>query len=184
MFRENWSNPRFWRWWWRTCLPVETKLLALVLVVPLLLVGGYFASGGVRGPHVASGAVVVRTVQRVVTVKSHGSTSVRRVPVVVSQTVERPSTGFSTVVETRVVTHTGAGHVTTVGSVRTVPLVRLSTVRDSVTNVVTDSRTVTLPPATVTQTQTATRTQTVVQSVTQPPVTSTVTVTVPLITLP
>jgi hypothetical protein len=88
MFRENWNNPRFWRWWWRTCLPVETKLLALVLVVPLLLVGGYFASGGVRGPHVASGAVVVRTVQRVVTVKSHGSTSVRRVPVVVSQTVQ------------------------------------------------------------------------------------------------
>jgi hypothetical protein len=68
--------------------------------------------------------------------------------------------------------------------VRTVPLVRLSTVRDSVTNVVTDSRTVTLPPATVTQTQTETRTQTVVQTVTQPPVTSTVTVTVPLITLP
>ena len=90
MFRENWKARGYWRWWWRS-LPADAKYMAAVLLAGVLLVGGYFASGHLAGASaardVADTYVLQTTISKVVTVKEHGRTVVKRMPVVVRRTI-------------------------------------------------------------------------------------------------
>ena len=159
MFRDNWRSPAFWRWWWRSSVPVEVKVPVAFVLVALLLVGGYFAAGQLSGASAANGSsadVFETTVRKVVTVREHGKLVVKREPVVVRRSVTR--TKYRTVVQTVQQTH----YVTTPGKVREVvakPVVRTVTqvlpvervVRVTVEHTVTDTQTVTVV-ATVTVT--------------------------------
>ena len=216
--RENWRDPNFWRWWWRHQVRTDAKIAVAALLGIALVVGGYFASSNLTGADAANGAgsyVLQTTVKKVVTVKQHGRTLVRRIPVVVRRSVVTPSTAYQTLVDTRYVTTPGKvqkvvryvpvvkrsvvrvnGKTTTLTQTRLVPTVKTQTLTNVVTNQQTvtsvvnhtdtvvqpvttvETKTVTLPPNTVTQVQTVTVTQT--QTVTQPA--PTVTITVP--TLP
>jgi hypothetical protein len=166
MFRNNWRTLRFWRWWWQARVPTDAKVIAAVLFTGALLVGGYFASGHLAGAsaanNVADSYVLQTTISKVVTVREHGRTVVKRVPVVVRRTIVRSSTAFATVIDTRVVTTPGGvryltrkvvryvpvvhkrivhvnGKTTTVTETRLVPTVKTQTL----TNVVTNQQTVT-----------------------------------------
>lgn len=176
MIRENWKDWRFWRWWWAACVRTDAKLMAAALVVLALLVGGYFASGSLTGgAKAASPYVLETTITKVMTVKDHGRTVVKRVPVSVTRTVVGSSTAHDTVVETRVVTKPGGARVVIRKVVRTVPVVhRGKTVRNNVTSFVTNARTVT-NAQTVTNEQTVTRpvTSVATKTVTSPPATVT-----------
>jgi hypothetical protein len=216
--RENWRDLNFWRWWWRHQVRTDAKIAVAALLGVALVVGGYFASSNLTGADAANGAgsyVLQTTVTRVVTVRTHGRTVVRRIPVVIRRSVAASRTAYETLVDTRYVTTPGKvqkvfryvpvvkrsvvrvnGKTTTLTQTRLVPTVKTQTLtnvvtnQQTVTNVVnhTDTvvqpvttvvtKTVTLPPNTVTQVQTVTVTQT--QTVTQPG--PTVTITVP--TLP
>src|SRR5690348_13034134 len=107
MFRENWRTAGFWRWWWQMRVPTDAKVMAAVLLGALFLLGGYVASGHLSSAGAADAAqsyVVQTTISKVVTVKEHGRTIVKRVPVVVRRTIVRSKTKYATVVDTRVVT--------------------------------------------------------------------------------
>lgn len=165
MFRENWKARGFWRWWWRS-LPADAKYVSAVLLAGVLVVGGYFASGHLAGASAArdgADAYVLRTtISKVVTVKEHGRTVVKRVPVVVRRTIVHSSTAYATSVDTRVVTTPGGLRYVTKNVVRYVPVVHKRTVlvngktqtitetrlvptvkTQTLTNVVTDRQTVT-----------------------------------------
>jgi hypothetical protein len=225
--RENWKDFRFWAWWWRNRVATEAKLGIGALVGALLIVGGYFASSSLTGADAASTGgqsyILQTTVTRVVTVREHGKTLVKRIPVVVRRSVIRSKTAYQTLVDTRYVTTPGAvryetrkvvryvpvvkrkvvhvnGKTTTLTQTRLLPTVKTQTLTNVVTNqqTVTNqstvvvnhtdtvvrpvttvvTKTITLPPDTVTQTQTQTETQTV--TVTQ---TETQTVTAPGVTI-
>jgi hypothetical protein len=166
MFRDNWKTWRFWRWWWTVRVPIDAKVMAAVLLAGVLLVGGYFASGHLVGASAAKDAadsyVLQTTISKVVTVKEHGRTVVKRVPVVVRRTIVHSSTAFATQIETRVVTAPGGVRYVTRKVVHYVPVVHKRTVRiggktstvtetrlvptvktQTLTNVVTDEQTVT-----------------------------------------
>jgi hypothetical protein len=157
----------------------------------VLLVGGYFASGHLAGASATRDAadtyVLQTTISKVVTVKEHGRTVVKRVPVVIRRTVVHSSTAYATSVETRVVTTPGGLRYVTKKVVRYVPVVHKRTVlvngktqtttetrvvptvkTQTLTNVVTDQQTVTNQStvvvnrsSTVTQPVTTVETQTV-----------------------
>ncbi len=166
MFRENWRELGFWRWWWRERLPLAAKIMLVAALGLVLLVGGYFVSGGLTGASAANGQassyILQTTITKVVTVKEHGRTVVKRIPVVVRRTFVRSSTAFATVVDTRVVTTPGGtkyvvrkvkqyvpvvhtkvdklhGKTTTVTETRLVPTIKTQ----ALTNVVTNQQTVT-----------------------------------------
>jgi hypothetical protein len=191
MFRQNWRTFAFWRWWWRSYVPVDAKYMALVLLAGVLLVGGYFASGHLAGANAAQSAdsyVRETTISKVVTVKEHGRTVVKRVPVVVRRTIVHSSTAWATSVDTRVVTAPGGVHYVTKKVTRYVPVVKKRTVLvDGKTKTVTQTRlvpTVRTETAVVTNQQTVTNQSTVVvnksNTVTQPVTTvETHTVTLP-----
>jgi hypothetical protein len=188
LFRENWKARGYWRWLWRS-LPADAKYMAAVLLAGVLLVGGYFASGHLAGASATRDAadtyVLQTTISKVVTVKEHGRTVVKRVPVVIRRTVVHSSTAYATSVETRVVTTPGGLRYVTKKVVRYVPVVHKRTVLvngktqtltetrvvptvKTLTNVVTDQETVTNQStvvvnrsSTVTQPVTTVETQTV-----------------------
>src|SRR5438105_4341678 len=201
MFRDNWRTWQFWRWWWRDRVPVAAKIVTALALVLVLLVGGYFASGGLTGASAANDAsnayVLQTTVTKIVTLKEHGKTVVKRIPVVIRRTVVHSSTAFATVVDTRVVTTPGGtkyvvrkvihyvpvvhkrvvrvnGKTTTVTETRLVPTVKTQTLTNVVTNVqtVTNQNTNTVV---VNRTDTVTLPVTTVEThtVTLPPVTVT-----------
>jgi hypothetical protein len=193
MFRHNWRTFAFWRWWWRSYVPVDAKYMALVLLAGVLLVGGYFASGHLAGASAAGSVdsyVRETTISKVITVKEHGRTVVKRVPVVVRKTIVHSSTAWATSVETRVITAPGGLRYVTKKVVRYVPVVHKRTVLvDGKTKTITETR---LVPTVKTQTltnvvtnqQTVTNQSTVVvnksNTVTQPVTTvETHTVTLP-----
>jgi hypothetical protein len=219
--KEHWHEAAFWRWWWRERVSGGTKVVATTLFVAALLSGGWIASSGLPGAHAeaaSSSYVLETTVSRVVTVREHGKTIVKKVPVVIRRSVIRSRT--DTVVETTVIRTPGGiryvqkkvlvpvvrrrvvtvgGKTSTVTETRLVPTVKTQTLTNVVTNqqtvqqVVTnertvertatvvqpvttvETRTVTLPPDTVTVTQT----ETVTRTETSPAVTVEVTVTFP-----
>jgi hypothetical protein len=201
--RENWKDWRFWRWWWHNQVGTDAKVVAGVLLAAALLVGGYFASGNLTGASAAdTGAksyVLQTTVSKIVTVREHGKTIVKRVPVVVRRTVVRSSTALRTVVDTRVVTTAGGVRYLTRKVVRYVPVVKRRTVRvngktttltetrlvptaktQTLTNVVTNQQTVTNQSTVVvnhTDTVVQPVTTVVTRTVTSPPDTVTQTVT-------
>src|SRR5579871_5939235 len=166
MFRDNWRDLGFWLWLWRDRVPLAAKIVVAGALAAALLVGGYFVSGGITGANAANDAgssyVLETTVTKIVRVKEHGRTVIKRVPVVVRRTIVRSRTAFSTVVDTRVVTTPGGtkyvvrkvkqfvpvvhtkvvkvnGKTTTVTETRLVPTVKTQTL----TNVVTNQQTVT-----------------------------------------
>ena len=224
--RENWRDVHFWVWWWRSQVRTEAKVAAAALVATALIVGGYFASSGLTGADAASNSasyVLQTTVTKVMTVREHGKTVVKRIPVVVRRSVVKSKTAYQTLVDTHFVTTPGAVHYLTRKVVRYVPVVRRRVVHlngrtttltqtrlvptvktltavvtnqrtvtnentvvvnqtDTVVRPVTtvETRTITLPPGTVTQTETQTETQTQTVTVTQ---TETQTVTEPAVTI-
>lgn len=191
MFRENWRTFAFWRWWWRSHVPVDAKYMAFILLAGVLLVGGFFASGHLAGANAAQSAdsyVRETTISKVVTVKEHGRTVVKRVPVVVRKTIVRSSTAWATSVDTRVVTKPGGVRYVTKRVTHYIPVVKKRTVLvDGKTKTVTETRlvpTVKTETAVVTNQQTVTNQNTVVvnktNTVTQPVTTvETHTVTLP-----
>jgi hypothetical protein len=191
MFRHNWRTFAFWRWWWRSYVPVDAKYMALVLLAGVLLVGGYFASGHLAGASAAQTAdtyVRETTISKIVTVKEHGRTVVKRVPVVVRRTIVHSSTAYATSVDTRVVTAPGGVRYVTKKVTHYVPVVKKRTVLvNGKTKTVTETRlvpTVKTETAVVTNQQTVTNQSTVVvnksSTVTQPVTTvETHTVTLP-----
>jgi len=186
MFRDNWRTLGFWRWWWRASVPADAKVIGAIVLALLALVGGYFASGHLTGASAAADSYIRETtVSKIITVKEHGRTIVKRVPVVVRKTIVKSSTAWATSVDTRVVTTPGGLRYVTRKVVRYVPVVHkrkvfvngktrtvtetrlVPTVRTQ-TNVVTDQQTVTNQstvvvnrPSTVTQPVTTVETHTV-----------------------
>ncbi|HST15521.1 MAG TPA: hypothetical protein VLJ44_11790 [Gaiellaceae bacterium] len=129
MIRENWRTFGFWRWWWRSVVPTDAKYVVAVLLAGVLLVGGYFASGHLSGASAAADSYVRETtISKVVTVKEHGRTIVKRVPVVIRKTIVHSSTKWATSVDTRVVTAPGGLRYVTKKVVRYVPVVHKRTV--------------------------------------------------------
>jgi len=182
MYRKNWKTWAFWRWWWRQRVPTAAKHVVALGFAASLLVGGYFASNWLAGASAASDSaatyVVQTTVTKVITVREHGRTIVKRVPVVVRRTIVKSKTAYHTIVDTRVVTTPGGtkyvvkkvtqyvpvvhrhvvrvnGKTTTVTETRLVPTVK------TLTNVVTNLQTVTNQSTVV-----VSHTDTVVQNVT------------------
>lgn len=165
MIRENWRAPAFWRWWWRERVRGDVKLALALVLLPALLVGGYFAASGLTAASAAdtgSSYVLETTVQKIVTVREHGRVVVKRVPVVVRRSIVKNHTSYDTVVDTKVVTTPGGtryvtrkvlhyvpvvhqrvvkikGKTTTITETRLVPTVKTQTL----TNVVTNQQTVT-----------------------------------------
>ena len=91
MIREHWRAPSFWHWYWRREVPVTAKAALLGAFVLALLVGGYFAAGGLNGASAAgsSSYVLETTITKVVTVREHGKLLVKKVPVVLRRVVHR-----------------------------------------------------------------------------------------------
>lgn len=191
MFKENWRTLGFWRWWWRSYVPTDAKYIAAVLLAGGLLVGGYFASGHLVGADAARSSdsyIRETTISKIVTVKEHGRTIVKRVPVVIRKTIVHSSTAWATSVDTRVVTTPGGVRYVTRKVVRYVPVIHKRTVRvNGKTRTITETRlvpTVKTETSVVTNQQTVTNESTVVvnksSTITQPVTTvETHTVTLP-----
>jgi len=169
--RNNWRSPAFWRYWWREGIRRDIKLLVILVLIPILLVGGYFAASGLTSAQASGGSssyVLETTIQKVVTVREHGRVIVKRMPVVVRRTIVKNHTSRETIVDTRVVTTPGGVHYVTRKVLRYVPVVhkRVVTIKGKTTTI-TETR---LVPTIKTQTQTLTNvvnhSETVVQPVT------------------
>ena len=162
MFKDNWRTFGFWRWWWRSHVPADAKYMAAVVLAGVLLVGGYFASGHLAGASAARSAdsyIRETTISKIVTVKEHGRTVVKRVPVVVRKTIVHSSTAWATSVDTRVITTPGGLRYVTKKVVRYVPVVHKRTVLvNGKTKTITETR---LVPTVKTETHVVTNQQTV-----------------------
>ena len=169
MFKQNWRTAGFWRWWWQVRVPTDAKVMAAVLLGALFLLGGYVASGHLSGAGTADAAqsyVLQTTISKIVTVKEHGRTVVKRVPVVVRKTIVHASTAWVTSVDTRVVTRPGGLRYVTKKIVHYVPVVHKRTVLvNGKTKTITETR---LVPTVKTETSVVTNQQTVTNTVTQP----------------
>jgi hypothetical protein len=98
--RENWRDPVFWRWWWRTKVPPEAKVALVALAAAAVLGAGLYSADRLSSSE-SEGYALVTTVKRVVTVRAHGKV----VPEVVTVVRQRPAaTAYETKVGTRVVT--------------------------------------------------------------------------------
>ena len=77
--RREWGNVDYWAWWWRTQVSPDAKIVAAVVAIGLLGIGGYVAANGLEGSvggAEAGGAeveVVTTTVQKLVTVRAGGA---------------------------------------------------------------------------------------------------------------
>jgi hypothetical protein len=185
MFRQNWKALSFWRWWWRTRVSTSAKHITALAAAAVLLVGGYFASNWLAGASAANDSlntyVVQTTVQKVITVREHGRTIVKRVPVVVRRTIvkSRTATAYNTVVDTRVVTTPGGTKYVVKKVTHLVPVVHNKVVRvNGKTTTLTETR---LVSTVKTETQVVTNQQTVTNQSTVV-VNQTDTVTLPAVT--
>lgn len=195
MFRRNWREPGYWRWWWANQAPPATKLMAAFGVAAALAFGGFLVVDNVAGASPTdsvAGALYTVTREHATTVREAGKPVRVIQQVTVQKIVYRTQTQTSprnevtvagparTVVAARTVVSPGE----TVVRTQQVPItqVRTQTARRTVTR----RQTVTTPgavvPTTVTATQVQTQTQTVTRTTTvsqKRPVTVTVPVTVP-----
>ena len=155
MLRNNWRSLAYWRWWWREGIRRDIKFLVILVLIPILLVGGYFAASGLTNAQASGGSssyVLETTIQKVVTVRAHGRVVVKRVPVVVRRTIVKNHTSRQTVVDTRVVTTPGGVRIETRKVLRYIPVVHKRVVRvNGKTTTVTETR---LVPTVKTQTLT------------------------------
>jgi hypothetical protein len=208
MVRGHWRDPKFWRWFWHNRTPLGAKLVLGALAAAAFLVGGFVAADHLpRASADAAALTYESTSEQAVTVREHGQTVVRRVPVV-RRVVLRPQTVFETRYDTRLVTTPGGvklvpvkvvsyvpvirrhlitvnGKTTTLTQTRLVPTTKVETRTQTETNVVTNERTV-VNQSTVTVSSTRTvpvpvtvnQTHTETVVETQPAVTVTLPVTV------
>jgi hypothetical protein len=211
VFRQHWRELDFWRWLWHSRTPAGAKAGLAVIAVAAILGGGFFAADRLSRANASVSATDAftfeTTIQKLVTVREHGKTIVRRVPVV-RRVFLRPQTAFETRYDTRVITTPGGvrvvrqrvvryvrvvkrhvitvnGKTQTVTRTQLVPTTRIET--QTQTSVVTNERTVVNQNTvtvvnshteTVPVTVTDTQTETVVETQTLPP--GTVTETVPV----
>jgi hypothetical protein len=195
----------YWAWWWRNQVSPDAKIVAAVVAIGLLGIGGYVAANGLEGSvggAEAGGAeveVVTTTVQKLVTVRAEGAAGPTQT-VVRQVQVAGPSARGSRVTQVQVKTVAGeAGtrvvtqrqvvpvvqreRVTVAGDVRTVVQqtpggTETRTVERAVDRVVTQERVVTVVvPRTVTETVVVTINTPV--TVTAGPITLTVTLPLP-----
>jgi hypothetical protein len=169
MFRKHWREPAFWRWLWRNRIPLGAKLALAVASVVLFLGGGFFAADRLASANAGVSATDAftfeTTIQKLVTVREHGKTVVKRVPVV-RRVFLRPQTAFETRYDTRLITTPGGIRTVRQKFVRYVPVVKRRTITvDGKTRTLTETRLVpTTTERILTQTQTSvvTNQQTVV----------------------
>ena len=171
MFRKHWRSSRYWRWVWTDRVPPEVKALVGVVVIALMLGGGWFAADRLSTASAGttqSGGVLTfeTTVQKVVTVREKGKIVRKLVPVVRKVFVKR-RTAFKTTtdVRTNVVTLNGG-----VRTVRTKVVVHVPVVSKKVVTVDGKTKTIVttrLVPTTNIETQTSTLTRTQTQTQTQ-----------------
>ncbi len=167
MFRTNWRDPRFWRWWWHERVTFESRIAVYVLLFAALLGGGLFAADRLAsaGAEVAPSTPILieTTVERSVTVRERGKVIRKLVPVVKRIRVKsRPVVETRTAVALRTVTTPGGVHV--VRRVTYVPVVH-----KQVVTVAGKTRTVSVKryvPTVETRTQTRMQTLTQLQTVT------------------
>ena len=169
MLRKHWREPAFWRWLWRNRIPLGAKLALAVASVVLFLGGGFFAADRLASANAGVSATDAftfeTTIQKLVTVREHGKTVVKRVPVV-RRVFLRPQTAFETRYDTRLITTPGGIRTVRQKVVRYVPVVKRRTITvDGKTRTLTETRLVpTTTERILTQTQTSvvTNQQTVV----------------------
>ncbi len=162
MIREHWRELGFWRWWWHNRVPTTARLVGALIAVIVFLGGGFLAADrlATASTGLSTGAYTFETtVQKVVTVREHGKTIVKRVPVV-RRIAMTPRTVMETRYDTRVITTPGGVRIVERKVVRTVPVIRRRVVTvNGKTRTTTETR---LVQTTRTQTQTQTQTQTTV----------------------
>jgi hypothetical protein len=155
MLRKNWRSRAFWRWWWSEGIRRDIRFLVIPVLISILVIGGYFAASGLtsaKASDSASSYILETTVQKIVTVREHGRTVVKRMPVIVRRTIVKNHTSRQTIVDTRVVTTPGGVHYVTRKVLRYVPVIHKRVVRvNGKTTTVTETR---LVPTVKTQTLT------------------------------
>jgi hypothetical protein len=176
MIRKHWRELEFWRWWWHDTIRFEVKAVATVIVLALMLGGGWIAADRLSSAS-ASGAsspgfTFETTVEKVVTVREKGRLVRKLVPVVRKVFVKR-QTRFKTLtdVTTDLVRTPGGVRIVRHRVVKLVPVVtkKVVTVNGKTKTLVTTQLvpTTNVQTQTLTQTQTQTQTQTDVRTQTQ-----------------
>jgi hypothetical protein len=212
--RGRWLDLDYWRWRASGHGGALARAGAAMLGLLLVVFGGFLTADWLTSAGASTGTgseyTLETTVTKLVTVRDHGRTRIKRVPVV-RRVVVHPGTRFITtttpggvhvvrqsvlryvpVVKKRIVTIHGKTR--TLTETRIVPTVRTQTQVQTQTNVVTNQQTVVnqvtvvdrrtetvVQPVTVVQTETETVTET--RTVTAPPETVVITVTLPAITI-
>jgi hypothetical protein len=163
MIRQHWREPKFWLWWFRQGAPSEVRWILGLLGVILVLGGGFLAADRLSqanaGVSPTSEFTFVTTIERNVTVREHGRTIVKRVPVI-RRVLVRPQTMYETRLETRIIKTPGGVRIVTHPVIRYVPVVKKSVVTVAGKRQV--RTTTVMVPTVKTQTQTITNSQTVV----------------------
>ncbi len=186
---RRWFDSNWYRYLWHRRMPTGAQATLVIGLATLVLVGGYFAAGGLvaasGGTSSGADAYILQTttVTKVVTIKRNGKTIVRRIPVVKTVRIKAKAT---TVRELKTITTPQGVKTVPVDRVRYVPVTK--TVDRVVTDVVTKNgktRTVvttrpvtvqqTVPGASSTETRVVTNERTVTNNVASPPETTTVT---------
>ncbi len=132
---SKWLDPNWYRYLWRRRLPFEAKAGLSLILIGLVLGGGYFAADQLASASAgtSSGAYIVQstTITKIVTIRRNGRTVVKRYPVV--HTV-RLKAKVETVTDLRTVTTAGRTSIVPVVKIRYVPVTR--TVSHDVTSFV------------------------------------------------
>jgi hypothetical protein len=126
VFGSHWREIRFWKWWWQNRAPVGLRVGCYVLLLAVLLTGGWFAASRLSPAAAGSNAYTLETtLTKTVTVRQGGKL-VRRVVHVVKRVRLRPETVFrtDTTFGTKIVTTPGGVRVVRQPVVKYVPRVR------------------------------------------------------------
>ena len=199
MIRKHWRELEFWRWWWHENIRFEVKAVASVIVLALMLGGGWIAADRLSSASASGAASPCFHVRDDGPEGRHGALKgrlVRKLVPVVRKVFVKRQTRFKTLtdVTTDLVKTPGGVRIVRHRVVKLVPVVTkkivtvngktktlITTQLVSTTNVQTQTLTQTqthqVDVRTQTQTQTETATVTNEQTVTQP-VTETVTTTI------
>ena len=102
MIRKHWRSLEFWRWWWHDRVRFEIKAAVTVVLLALMLSGGWIAadrlSTASASVSTANQFTFETTVEKVVTVREKGRLVRKLVPVVRKVFVKR-QTQFKTLTD-------------------------------------------------------------------------------------